>query len=59
MGGQSCPVLAGCKTKACGFREMLIVFHIEQFRFGPANRMCAEVISGVCAFSDLLADELD
>ena len=31
---------------------MLIVFDIEQFRFGPSNRMCAQAIIGVCDFSD-------
>ena len=35
------PALAECSTKACRSREILIVFHIEQFRFGPFMLGCA------------------
>jgi hypothetical protein len=31
----------------------------EQFHFGPFSRICASAVNRVCAFSDLLADELD
>jgi hypothetical protein len=46
-------------TSGCRSREIMIVSHIAQFCFGLVNRMCAQAINGVCAFSDLLANELD